>query len=178
RTVNLPTRAMAGHAHRGVETNWQHAPADYGAIHFHDDDLADARWEADFALTVPPELPSGVYAAKLTGEGAEDYIPFFVRPGNRTATAPILWLVPTNSYLAYANVHLPTDPVNRAWLGYELDYPVQAQDKYIVANRLHSLYDKHSDGSGVCYSSRLRPIVNLRPKVVHQTLDEGRGQPH
>ena len=100
RTVNLPTRAMAGHAHRGVETNWQHAPADYGAIHFHDDDLADAGWEADFALTVPPELPSGVYAAKLTGDGAEDYIPFFVRPRDRRARAPILWLVPTNSYLA------------------------------------------------------------------------------
>jgi N,N-dimethylformamidase len=27
-----------------------------------------------------------------------------------------------------------------------------------------SLYDLHSDGSGVCYSSRLRPILNMRPK--------------
>jgi N,N-dimethylformamidase len=26
-----------------------------------------------------------------------------------------------------------------------------------------SLYDVHSDGSGVCYSSRLRPILNMRP---------------
>src|SRR5262249_12503879 len=27
-----------------------------------------------------------------------------------------------------------------------------------------SLYDRHSDGSGVCYSSRLRPILNMRPR--------------
>jgi N,N-dimethylformamidase len=27
-----------------------------------------------------------------------------------------------------------------------------------------STYDNHSDGSGVCYSSRLRPVVSLRPK--------------
>jgi N,N-dimethylformamidase len=24
-----------------------------------------------------------------------------------------------------------------------------------------SLYDTHADGSGVCYSSRLRPVLNL-----------------
>ena len=30
-----------------------------------------------------------------------------------------------------------------------------------------SLYDKHSDDSGCCYSSRLRPIVNMRPKYRH-----------
>ena len=27
-----------------------------------------------------------------------------------------------------------------------------------------SLYDEHSDGSGVCYTSRLRPILNMQPK--------------
>ena len=27
-----------------------------------------------------------------------------------------------------------------------------------------SLYDAHSDGSGICYTSRLRPVVNMRPK--------------
>jgi len=29
-----------------------------------------------------------------------------------------------------------------------------------------SLYDIHSDGSGVCYSSRLRPILNFRPGFI------------
>lgn len=27
----------------------------------------------------------------------------------------------------------------------------------------HSLYDKHPDGSGICYSSRLRPKINCAP---------------
>ena len=31
-----------------------------------------------------------------------------------------------------------------------------------------STYDSHSDGSGVCYSSRLRPILNMRPKFQFQ----------
>jgi N,N-dimethylformamidase len=57
-------------------------------------------------------------------------------------------------------------------------YPRQAQDKYIVANRLHSHYDYHSDGSGVSLSSRLRPILNMRPKYVMPALDMGRGAPH
>nr|WP_141342464.1 N,N-dimethylformamidase beta subunit family domain-containing protein [Bradyrhizobium sp. USDA 3458] len=27
-----------------------------------------------------------------------------------------------------------------------------------------SLYDRHADGSGVCYSSRLRPVLNFSPR--------------
>ncbi|MDT8872109.1 hypothetical protein RAA17_15430 [Komagataeibacter rhaeticus] len=27
-----------------------------------------------------------------------------------------------------------------------------------------SLYDRHSDGSGIMISSRLRPVLNMRPK--------------
>ena len=34
---------------------------------------------------------------------------------------------------------------------------------YMAANRLLSMYDFHSDGSGVCYSSRLRPNLTMRP---------------
>jgi N,N-dimethylformamidase len=38
------------------------------------------QWEADFSWTVPPETPSGVYAARLRGANVEDHIPFVVRP--------------------------------------------------------------------------------------------------
>ena len=31
-------------------------------------------------------------------------------------------------------------------------------DKYMVNNKLRSLYDRHTDGSGVAHSSMLRPI--------------------
>ena len=36
-----------------------------------------------------------------------------------------------------------------------------------------SLYDRHSDGSGICYSSRLRPILNMRPKVMDSSTAGG-----
>ena len=34
-----------------------------------------------------------------------------------------------------------------------------------------SLYDSHADGSGVCYSSRLRPIINMRPRYHMRALN-------
>src|SRR5439155_3041597 len=66
----------------------------------------------------------------------------------------------------------------RALFSPDFEYPQQEQDKYAIDNRLLSCYDRHSDGSGVCYSSFLRPIVNFRPKVVEQDLGDGHGYPH
>ncbi|MEX2650037.1 MAG: N,N-dimethylformamidase beta subunit family domain-containing protein, partial [Alphaproteobacteria bacterium] len=65
RLVNMPTRAMKGWTWTGEEMNWTHAPEQYGAIHFHDDDLYDAGWQTDFSFDIPDDLPSGVYAARL-----------------------------------------------------------------------------------------------------------------
>ena len=173
-TINKPMRGATGHNWDGSETSWAHAPAQYGAIHFHDDDLADAGWGTTFQWTVPDELPSAVYAAHLTAGDAEDYVPIFVRPRHGGPTARIALLIPTFSYLAYANEQLLNNPL----LSAEIDYPSQVQDRYIVENGLLSLYDKHSDGSGVCYSSRLRPVVNMRPKCNMAWLDGGKGSPH
>src|SRR5262249_15215240 len=39
---------------------------------------------------------------------------------------------------------------------------VGERDRYAADSRLKSIYERHTDGSGVAYSSRLRPIVNLR----------------
>ena len=36
--VNMPTRAMTGSTWNGEEMCWRHAPEQYAAIHFHDDD--------------------------------------------------------------------------------------------------------------------------------------------
>ena len=80
RTVNLPTRAVTGHNWTGDESDFKVAPSQYGAIHFHDDDLEDAQWDAAFEWTVPSDWPSGVYAAHLTSADAEDYLPFIVVP--------------------------------------------------------------------------------------------------
>jgi N,N-dimethylformamidase len=163
---NLPTRASRGHLWTGAEMNWAHAPAHYAAIHFHDDDLYDAGWETDFALDVPADLPSGSYAAKLVGEdGSEDYIPFFVPPPKGKATAPLALLIPTASYLAYANFRESLD-YQVAELGFNMVPAFGPNELYINEHPEIglSMYDRHSDGSGVAYSSALRPILNMRPR--------------
>jgi len=169
RTVNMPMRGATGHNWDGSETAWRHAPAQYGAIHFHEDDLDDAGWAVDLEWPVPAEMPSGVYAVRLQTDGDEDYIPFFVRPKLRQPTARILFLAPLFSYLAYAN-----EQQALTMYGGRPDYPSDARDQFVVENRLLSLYDRHSDGSGVCYASWRRPLVNMRP----QPLFIGESFPH
>ena len=163
-TVNLPSRAMTGHNWTGEEMNWQRAPAQYGAIHFHDDDLYDAGWQPDFELTLPTDLRSGIYAARLRADDAEHYVPFFVRPAASAATARIAYLAPTATYMAYFNntwrvVDSMAEMLDGSLDVYEpldlfhLDHPELGR----------STYCSHRDGSGVCYSSRLRPATNIRP---------------
>jgi len=155
RAVNLPARAMSGHAFCGGERAWTREPQTHGALHFHDDDLEDCGWDVAFELTVPDSLRSGVYAAKLSAGSSEYHVPFFVRPSGRRATAPILFLVPTNSYLAYANF----------------------REAFAADNGVLGLYHFHGDGSAVFYSSARRPIVNLRPRADFDILDDA-GAPH
>ena len=163
--VNLPARGMTGWNFSGEEMCWRHARHEYGAIHFHDDDLYDAGWDVDFEWTVPARVASGVYAARLRAKGAEEYVPFVVLPSPGKA-ARIAFLLPTVEYMAYANEHLAFDgPLGELLTG---QIPtLNANQLFLNEHREYgaSLYDTHSDGSGVCYSSRLRPILNMRPKV-------------
>ena len=164
-THQLPARAMTGHNWDGSETNWQHKPEHYGAIHFHDDDIADVGWETDFYWTAQHDLPSGLYAARLTGAEDEDYVPFVLRPAVDAPLAKLLFVVPTASYLAYANEHLALDAALAEHVHDHL--PVFGPNDLYVAEHRElggSLYDRHSDGSGIFFSSRLRPILNMRPK--------------
>lgn len=178
-TVNLPTRAVAGRHWDGSTTCYRERPNQYGAIHFHDDDLDDAGWSTDFSLTIPDELASGMYAARLVTDGEEDFIPFFVRARLSSGNSPILFLIPTFTYLAYANDHLAASPeVAAAFAGNGFDYPTQKEDRFIMATGLSGLYDRHTDGSAVCYSSRLRPILTMRPTYRQPLINNGRGAPH
>ncbi len=127
----------------------------------------------------PLETKSGVYAAWLRTDASEDYVPFVVRPKKGKPTAKICLLLPTLSYLAYANEHVMVDPDVRRAMGLgDTPYPTQRQDVFIIDNSLLSLYDHHTDGSGVCYTSRLRPILTMRPKYVMQSISSGKGSPH
>ncbi|MEN9315273.1 MAG: hypothetical protein RIS35_1666, partial [Pseudomonadota bacterium] len=48
--VNTPTRAVRGSTWTGEEHCFRHAPTQYAAIHFHEDDLDDCRWPATHAV--------------------------------------------------------------------------------------------------------------------------------
>lgn len=162
--MQAPARAMKGHNWTSEEFDYRRAPQDYGAIHFHEDDLEDADWEADFELEVPDGLKNGIYAAHLSAGDQKDYIPFFVRPHRGAPCAPVLFLVPTMTYLAYANDRLASFPEHQAGIK-DRDLRLDPLDVYLAEHPEfgRSIYDRHVDGSGVCYSSRLRPIVNMRP---------------
>ncbi|MGE3831234.1 MAG: N,N-dimethylformamidase beta subunit family domain-containing protein, partial [Parvibaculaceae bacterium] len=164
-TINLPTRAMTGHLWSGEVMNWQQRPQEYAAIHFHEDDLYDCRWETGFIWRIPDNLRSGIYAARLRcGEDGEDYVPFFVLPPRGEARAPVAFLASTATYLAYANSHDHyEDPVAERCHGLTVLGPA---DLFLMQRRDFGLstYDHHRDGSGSCWSSRLRPILNIRPK--------------
>lgn len=165
-TQNLPTRAVRGASWDGSEHRWVHKPHHYAAIHFHDDDLYDCGWETDARVDLPEDLPSGIYAAKLTQGELEEYVPFYVRPGPDSPRARLALLIPTASYYAYSNWH-----VNSEWDFAELalgSFGVLDPTSRYLAEHPElgtSMYDSHTDGSGVCYSSRLRPLINMRPKT-------------
>lgn len=182
RLVNMPTRAVTGRRFTGKEVDWRRAPEHYGAIHFHEDDLDDAEWPPAFSWQVPDELESGVYAILLEGaDRARDRVPFVVRPRRGDARSDVAFLAPTFTYLAYANEHqLAGGSTRRLFeaLGADFRYPAQATDRYILEHRLASCYDRHADGSGVCYSSSRRPLVTMRPGYRFPYLRDGAGGPH
>ena len=163
--INMPARGMTGHNWSGTEFDFRHAPGEFGAIYFHEDDLEDARWEPDFEWQIPASLRSGFYAARLTAKDREDHIPFVVRPLQGTAAAPIAFLAPTLSYLAYANDRMETLPrhqpgiTDRAIGPGPLDLFLAEHPEFV-----RSLYDHHLDGMRCLYSSWLRPNISLRPK--------------
>jgi N,N-dimethylformamidase len=171
--MQLPTRAMKGWNWTGEEHHWVRMPDQYGAIHFHHDDLYDAGWETSVALTIPDDLKSGPYALHVAcGESNEtatrdSYIAFFVRPprnGARGKRPDVAFLAPTCSYLAYAN-HAEHITARGAELtmGRLLQFGHIDLYMYEHPELGGSLYDRHLDGSGVAYTSRLRPNLNGAP---------------
>jgi N,N-dimethylformamidase len=171
--VHLPARAMKGWNWTGEWHDWRSKPDHYGAIHFHHDDVYDAGWEVSLKVEIPAGLDSGPYALHVSaGESdetatREDYLAFFVRPprvsASKRLTAPkVAFLAPTASYLAYAN-HGEHITARGAELQMNRLLPFGHADLYLYDHPElgGSLYDCHADGSGICYSSRLRPVLNF-----------------
>ena len=155
---------------------WRHAPREYAAIHFHEDDVSDAGWATDFEFTVPDDLPSGAYVMRLAAEGYADELPFYVRPPRGRPGADVLFIASTYTYQAYANhARGNVDAALRervaAW-GASPNYPDDHPEYGL------STYNRHRDGSGICYSSRLRPVLTFRPRYLTFLDARGSGLRH
>ncbi len=174
--ANSPALGVTGRNWRPGTEGFPAGPDEYGAAHFHEDDLTDAGWETSLSFQVPGGWPSGAYGIRLRAGGHEDVVPLIVsaagrRPragqsgagqsgGRRRPAAAVL--LPTFSYLAYANEHASWEhPISAA--GDASALPVTDRDRFMAEHRLLSLYEVHTDGSGCCLSSWRRPVLNMRP---------------
>jgi N,N-dimethylformamidase len=165
--VNHPVRGMTGWNWSGKNDCFRLAPQEFGGIEFHPEAVTDCGWDVTSSMEVPADLKSGVYAIRLrigNGRGlGEEHIVFFVRPAKPSAS--LCFLVPTASYLAYANEKLSFDA--------QIIQPMTGQPPVITDIDIEtyehrdfglSTYDSFEDGAGVCFTSYKRPIVNMRPK--------------
>ena len=165
--VNLPTRGVTGRHGGGDAFCWVQTPERYAAVHFHDDDLYDAGWDTGFSFEIPNGLRSGLYAVRLHAAEDEFYVPLAVLPPREGPTASAAFLLPTASYMAYANNRIALDvPEAEIVIGRLLEH--KKHDLFMQEHPELGLcfYDVHNDGSGVFYSSRLRPVVDMQPKII------------
>lgn len=178
--VNAPAAGVTGPAWRGATASYKEAPAEFAALHFHDDDLEDAGWEADLELELPGDAEPGIYAARLTTPGWTDDVPFVVTDPGRPSGARIALLLPTLTYLAYGSEHeILSNPFSyRSFTGREhTEAPLGPRDHLAVDLGLVSLYDVHRDGSSPVHASTRRPLLNLRPDYVWPLLEGPHGLP-
>lgn len=172
--INAPTRGVRGfdYDHALIGVSWKDAKYGFGAIHFHDDDLDDAAWDTDFKFDVPKDLRSGAYAIEVwdTESNLKDSVVFFVRPKEVRPQAKVAFVFSTMTYLAYANEHM-YDETKSTHISFPEGVQLVSSDNYFKMVRRTDLglaiYDLHSDGSGVVYSTSKRPILNMRPDYIH-----------
>ena len=159
---NLPERAVRGVFWKGDTIKWKDDPNQYNAITFHADDLYDAEWQVDLSYTLPADLNSGIYAARLKQGDFVEYIPFFVAaPKGKPQAKLAVWLSDYN-YLAYANITLPaTVPQN--YPGQNLNEDDAEFLKAHLEYGTGGVYNTHVDGLYFIYGSRLRPDIHMKP---------------
>jgi N,N-dimethylformamidase len=176
RLINLPTRAMKGAAWTGAERDWRKAPHHYAAIHFHDDDLHDCGWADDFDFTVPRDLKSGIYGIQLSCGPLRDVIPFFVRPQVGKPQAKVCYLASTFTYQVYSN--FSRGAYDEAFRKRVADWKAFPNNPDEHKDYGLSTYNHHRDGSGVAYSSHLRPLLTWRPNFLSFNDEAGSGLRH
>ncbi|MCZ7559843.1 MAG: hypothetical protein M5U30_07220 [Burkholderiaceae bacterium] len=177
RLLNAPKRAVRGVRWSGRRFDWTSCPEEYAAIHFHDDDLDDARWMPSLSLQIPADLASGAYALRVCRDGETLLLPLFVRaaePGRRARVAVVF---PTYTYRPIPTT-IPCFTATTARCSRRVPSPLEPRD---VAMARHpewglSLYDTHRDGSGVSVASRRRPVLTFAPDQRAWQGAEGSGR--
>jgi len=176
--VSLPARAMTGATWTGREMCFRHAPHEYGAIHFHEDDLYDCGWQTDFEWEVPQGTRSATYAVRLKAGDHEENIPFFVLPPKATRTADICLLMSTFTYTVYHNHARPeakTKWWRELWEKQAAEWGAYPANAYDHPEYGHSTYNYHTDGSGICHASWLRPMLTMRSGYITYPDEKIRG---
>ncbi|OBQ70604.1 N,N-dimethylformamidase beta subunit family domain-containing protein [Mesorhizobium erdmanii] len=150
--VNQPTFCMTSRRWDGSSFDPRLVPSHYDAVHCHDDDMGALDWPASYHLRIPAAASAGVYAFEIGHDGGAERIVFFITSSLRRA--PLLFLVPTATYLAYADEFLPAHLYE--WMCEDRGH------RFAIDNNLKSLYDYHSDLSGVSIASYRKPKATLR----------------
>ena len=174
--VNTPARGMTGSTWTGFEMCYRHAQSEYGAIHFHEDDIDDCGWPAAFEWTVPEGTRSAVYALLLSAGNAEENVPFHVVPPKGHASADIAVLASTFTYTVYGNHARPEWDMDPAWKS-AWRRQAEAWGGYPHNPGDHreyglSTYNWHPDGSGISIASWHRPMLNVRIGYLTYPYDE------
>lgn len=152
-TMGLPTFCVTSARWDGTSFDPRIAPSHYDAIHCHDDDMGALDWPASYRVALPDDCLSGIYAFSVECAGAREDIIFFVSA--QKPAAKLVFVVPTATYLAYADEFLP--PHLYEWKCDDRGHRL-AQD-----NQFKSLYDYHTDLSGVSICSYRKVKATLRP---------------
>jgi N,N-dimethylformamidase len=170
--VNAPMRGVTGPTFQGRVEDFRLAPDEFDAIHFHDDDIADAEWPAALTFEIPDDMASGVYAFRLSADGSDHHVPFFVGPGRRSRDVAVLF--PTGTYLAYANDRIAFEADSMEMLlGHTPIVHSEDLDLQDHPEFGRSCYEIHNDGSGVIFSTARRPLITMQPRYRASFMSEG-----
>lgn len=125
---------------------------------------------------MPPGTQSGCYGLRLRKDGAEDILPFYILAPKDQPTNNVCFLAPTLTYLAYANhARGNCNDALRERMNLWGASQYNADD---FPQFSRSTYNYHPDGTGISFSSRLRPTLTVRPAYLTFCDPAGSGLRH
>lgn len=175
--VNLPNQGVTGPDWNATAVSFRDKPEQYSAAHFHSTDIVDVGWEPVIRAPLPAILASAVYGVELRSQdGSTDTIPLFVNPAPDVPRKRVAFLASTFTYLAYGNEDLISffaNAASNAIAAPDIEATLRARQVTLKREWGLSAYDTHADGSGIHYSSSLRPLLDVRPDYTFWAYEEG-----